>query len=178
MAEFDGKVALVTGGGRGIGQAVGELLLARGAKVASFDLVSRAPPIGCHPPEPASKPALGSRFLGSSPGAWATVLSGAAPVVEVPASPGWDAAADRSAGFWSGPDDVPTQAAAVRTSSTARPTPVQSCHRRRRGSGSARWRGGRFMSAPEFGCSGRGMQLRKLDDFIRSLPLVTPAARW
>jgi hypothetical protein len=89
-----------------------------------------------------------------------------------------DAAADSSAGCRSGPDDVPTQAAAVRTSSTARPTPVQSCHRRRRGSGSARWRGSRLMSAPKSGWSGRGRQLRKLDDFIRSLPLVTPAARW
>src|SRR4051795_12323856 len=51
MGEFDGKVALVTGGGRGIGQAVGELLLSRGAKVASFDLDASGSPDGAVPVE-------------------------------------------------------------------------------------------------------------------------------
>jgi 3-oxoacyl-[acyl-carrier protein] reductase len=38
MAEFDGKVALVTGGASGIGAATVALLRDRGARVASFDL--------------------------------------------------------------------------------------------------------------------------------------------
>jgi 2-dehydro-3-deoxy-L-rhamnonate dehydrogenase (NAD+) len=44
MGEFDGKVALVTGGASGIGAAAVELLLERGAKVASFDLDPAATP--------------------------------------------------------------------------------------------------------------------------------------
>src|SRR3954463_13489440 len=51
MGEFDGKVALVTGGGRGIGQAVGALLLSRGARVASFDLDASGSPDGAVPVE-------------------------------------------------------------------------------------------------------------------------------
>jgi 2-dehydro-3-deoxy-L-rhamnonate dehydrogenase (NAD+) len=46
VSEFDGRVALVTGGARGIGQAVAELLLARGAKVACFDLDTSGTPSG------------------------------------------------------------------------------------------------------------------------------------
>ena len=46
MGDFDGKVALVTGGGRGIGAAVGELLMRRGATVASFDLDPSGSPDG------------------------------------------------------------------------------------------------------------------------------------
>jgi len=41
MAEFDGKVALVTGGASGIGAATVALLGRRGARVASFDLNAR-----------------------------------------------------------------------------------------------------------------------------------------
>lgn len=40
MAEFDGKVAFVTGGASGIGAATVALLASRGARVASFDLVA------------------------------------------------------------------------------------------------------------------------------------------
>jgi len=36
--EYDGLVAAVTGGGSGIGAAIDEELLARGARVAIFDL--------------------------------------------------------------------------------------------------------------------------------------------
>ena len=46
MAEFDGKVALVTGGASGIGAAVVTLLLERGAQAASFDLDAVASPDG------------------------------------------------------------------------------------------------------------------------------------
>jgi 3-oxoacyl-[acyl-carrier protein] reductase len=40
VAEFDGKVAFVTGGASGIGAATVALLASRGARVASFDLVA------------------------------------------------------------------------------------------------------------------------------------------
>ena len=46
MGEFDGKVALVTGGASGIGAAVVALLLERGAAVASVDLNAGASPEG------------------------------------------------------------------------------------------------------------------------------------
>jgi NAD(P)-dependent dehydrogenase (short-subunit alcohol dehydrogenase family) len=46
MGEFDGKVALITGGGRGIGAAVGALLIQRGARVAAFDLDPSGAPEG------------------------------------------------------------------------------------------------------------------------------------
>jgi NAD(P)-dependent dehydrogenase (short-subunit alcohol dehydrogenase family) len=46
MAEFDGKVALVTGGASGIGAATVALLLERGAAVASFDLDAAGSPDG------------------------------------------------------------------------------------------------------------------------------------
>ena len=46
MGEFDGKVALVTGGASGIGAAVVTLLLERGAAVASVDLNAGASPDG------------------------------------------------------------------------------------------------------------------------------------
>jgi 3-oxoacyl-[acyl-carrier protein] reductase len=45
-AEFQGKVALVTGGASGIGAATVALLLERGAQVASFDLDPSASPDG------------------------------------------------------------------------------------------------------------------------------------
>jgi NAD(P)-dependent dehydrogenase (short-subunit alcohol dehydrogenase family) len=37
--EFEGKVAIVTGGARGIGGAIADEMVARGAMVASFDLI-------------------------------------------------------------------------------------------------------------------------------------------
>ena len=46
MREFDGRVALVTGGASGIGAAVVTLLLERGAAVASVDLNAGASPDG------------------------------------------------------------------------------------------------------------------------------------
>ena len=46
MGEFDGKVALVTGGASGIGAAVVSLLMERGAAVASVDLNAAASPEG------------------------------------------------------------------------------------------------------------------------------------
>ena len=49
MREFDGQVALVTGGASGIGAATVALLLARGAAVASVDLNAAASPNGALP---------------------------------------------------------------------------------------------------------------------------------
>ncbi len=46
MAEFDGKVALVTGGASGIGAATVAMFLERGAAVASVDLNAGASPDG------------------------------------------------------------------------------------------------------------------------------------
>jgi NAD(P)-dependent dehydrogenase (short-subunit alcohol dehydrogenase family) len=46
MAEFDGRVALVTGGASGIGAATVAMFLARGAQVASFDLDAAGSPDG------------------------------------------------------------------------------------------------------------------------------------
>ncbi|HKE79634.1 MAG TPA: SDR family NAD(P)-dependent oxidoreductase [Solirubrobacteraceae bacterium] len=46
MAEFDGKVALVTGGASGIGEATVAMFLERGAQVASFDLDPAGSPDG------------------------------------------------------------------------------------------------------------------------------------
>jgi 3-oxoacyl-[acyl-carrier protein] reductase len=46
VTEFEGKVALVTGGASGIGAATVALLLERGAQVASFDLDPSASPYG------------------------------------------------------------------------------------------------------------------------------------
>jgi NAD(P)-dependent dehydrogenase (short-subunit alcohol dehydrogenase family) len=46
MGEFDGKVALVTGGASGIGAATVAMFLERGAQVASFDLDTAASPDG------------------------------------------------------------------------------------------------------------------------------------
>ena len=46
MGEFDGKVALVTGGASGIGAATVAMFLARGAKVTSFDLAAGGSPDG------------------------------------------------------------------------------------------------------------------------------------
>ena len=63
----------------------------------------------------------------------------AAVVVLAPA-PVTDGAAERSADGRSGSAGGRIQAAAVTTSSTATPTPVQSCQRRCSGSGVARWR--------------------------------------
>jgi NAD(P)-dependent dehydrogenase (short-subunit alcohol dehydrogenase family) len=38
QSTFDGKVALVTGGGSGLGEAIGKLLASRGAKVVLTDI--------------------------------------------------------------------------------------------------------------------------------------------
>jgi 2-dehydro-3-deoxy-L-rhamnonate dehydrogenase (NAD+) len=46
VSEFDGKVALVTGGASGIGEATVAMFLARGAQVASFDLNADGSPDG------------------------------------------------------------------------------------------------------------------------------------
>jgi 2-dehydro-3-deoxy-L-rhamnonate dehydrogenase (NAD+) len=46
MADFDGKVALVTGGASGIGEATVAMFLDRGARVASFDLDAADSPDG------------------------------------------------------------------------------------------------------------------------------------
>jgi NAD(P)-dependent dehydrogenase (short-subunit alcohol dehydrogenase family) len=46
MGEFDGKVALVTGGASGIGEATVAMFLQRGAQVASFDLQAAGSPDG------------------------------------------------------------------------------------------------------------------------------------
>jgi 2-dehydro-3-deoxy-L-rhamnonate dehydrogenase (NAD+) len=46
VSEFDGKVALVTGGASGIGEATVAMFLARGAQVTSFDLNAAASPDG------------------------------------------------------------------------------------------------------------------------------------
>jgi 2-dehydro-3-deoxy-L-rhamnonate dehydrogenase (NAD+) len=46
MGDFDGKVAIVTGGGRGIGAAVGALLMERGGRVAALDLDPGGAPDG------------------------------------------------------------------------------------------------------------------------------------
>jgi 2-dehydro-3-deoxy-L-rhamnonate dehydrogenase (NAD+) len=46
MGEFDGRVALVTGGASGIGAATVAMFLERGARVASFDLDAAASPDG------------------------------------------------------------------------------------------------------------------------------------
>ena len=48
MLSLDGKVALVTGGGGGIGSAVVELFLAAGARVASVDLPGASCTEGAH----------------------------------------------------------------------------------------------------------------------------------
>ena len=57
MSEFGGKVALVTGGASGIGAATVELLLERGAQVASFDLDPSGSPDGAlHVPGDATDP--------------------------------------------------------------------------------------------------------------------------
>jgi 2-dehydro-3-deoxy-L-rhamnonate dehydrogenase (NAD+) len=46
MGEFDGKVALVTGGASGIGAATVAMFVERGAQVASFDLDAAGSPDG------------------------------------------------------------------------------------------------------------------------------------
>jgi NAD(P)-dependent dehydrogenase (short-subunit alcohol dehydrogenase family) len=49
VGDFEGKVALVSGGASGIGAATVELLLERGAQVASFDLDPAGSPRGALP---------------------------------------------------------------------------------------------------------------------------------
>jgi NAD(P)-dependent dehydrogenase (short-subunit alcohol dehydrogenase family) len=46
VTEFEGKVALVTGGASGIGEATVAMFLARGAQVASFDVNAAGSPDG------------------------------------------------------------------------------------------------------------------------------------
>lgn len=46
MNDFEGTVALVSGGASGIGAATAALLSARGAKVAVFDLDPSGAPVG------------------------------------------------------------------------------------------------------------------------------------
>ena len=47
--DFDGLVAIVTGGASGIGAATARLLRARGARVASLDIGTAGVPTGVHP---------------------------------------------------------------------------------------------------------------------------------
>ena len=43
MTGFNGKVAIVTGGGSGLGEAIGKALAKRGAKVGSPTSTSKPP---------------------------------------------------------------------------------------------------------------------------------------
>jgi hypothetical protein len=92
---------------------------------------------------PLSKLALASRFLGPFPDPWEAagadpVAAGAWLVVWEAATAG-DSASGSLAG--SGPPVDTAHATAVRAKSAARPTPVQTRQRRRRGGGVARCRG-------------------------------------
>lgn len=49
MNDFDGRTALVTGAGSGIGQAMAEQLRDRGARVIGVDLDPAGVPAGCEP---------------------------------------------------------------------------------------------------------------------------------
>lgn len=49
MKDFDGLVALVTGGASGIGAATATLLMEGGARVAVLDRATQGSPIGAHP---------------------------------------------------------------------------------------------------------------------------------
>ena len=48
MGTFDGDVAIVTGGGSGLGEAIGKRLAAMGASVVLYDLAAA--------PSPAARP--------------------------------------------------------------------------------------------------------------------------